>query len=231
MFHCDWSDGNAIFFKCHQLEKLPSKEKGIPMSLTPENAPVTASVARRAFESLQRHNLIPRNGEKAVDRAYWGEVVDPQHSPGHGRTGNVAYLNQLRRTQHLVTFKDDRLVVKLTNAFKIGILTNTSGEIIYVVDRDRNFYVGKKNIGHFHHSSFLSGAPVLAAGSMVIEPGFKIVEVNNHSGHYKPGLEQLKLAAAIMQLRGANLNSIAFKFSPPTGAAQTWPSGVAMIRA
>ncbi|NHZ43635.1 hypothetical protein [Massilia aquatica] len=200
------------------------------MLLTPENAPVTASVARRAFQALKGHNLIAHGGEKAVDRAYWSEVTNPSHPPGHGRTGNVKYLTPRQRRLHLTTFKDDHLVLSRASIFEIGINMTSRGEIIYVVDPLRNFYVGFKTIGTFHHSSFLAGAQVLAAGSMIIAPGMIIVEVNNHSGHYKPGLAQLKLAATVMKLKGANLNAISFKYSPPTGAPTTWESGVDMIR-
>lgn len=36
-----------------------------------------------------------------------------------------------------------------------------------------------------HHSSFLAGAPVAAAGTLLVEKG-QIIKCDNHSGHYKP---------------------------------------------
>jgi len=189
-----------------------------------------ADTIKRATAALNKHNLIPRHGEKAIDSAYWSEVIDPDHKPGHGRRGRVAYLNSAGRAPHIVTFAADTLKVKPMAMFKIGINNSTQGEVIYVIDRDRNFYVGKKNIGNFHHSSFLAGAQALGAGSMMLAEGFKIIEVNNHSGHYKPGLEQLKLTAVIMKLKGADLNKIPFKYSPPNGAPTKWGTGIAMIR-
>lgn len=185
---------------------------------------------KRAVAMLKQHNLIPRHGEKAVDSAYWSEVIDPEHKPGHGRQGKVQYKDEAGRAPHIVTFDGDKLKVKQTSMFKIGINNSTQGEIIYVIDRDRNFYVGKKAIGNFHHSSFLAGAPALGAGSMMLAEGFKIIEVNNNSGHYKPGLEQLKLTAVIMKLKGADLNRIPFRYTPPRGAAMIWGTGIAMIQ-
>jgi hypothetical protein len=187
---------------------------------------------QRAFHALQQHNLIPHHGEKAIDSAYWSEVIDPEHKPGHGRQGKVAYLVEAKRKPHIVRFDKDRLVVPATSVFKIGVSSSTAGELIWVIDRDRKFYVGIKAIGNFHHSSFLAGSQVLAAGSMVIASGYKILEVNNNSGHYKPDLAQLKLAAVVMRLQGADLNLIPFKYSPPPGKGTpvTFGSGIAMIR-
>jgi hypothetical protein len=191
----------------------------------------TDVIMNRAIATMRARGLIPGRGEKAVDSAYWPEVLDPNHRATHGRNGNVTYLEtEAARARHLAKFQKNELVINPINYFRIGIMQNTVGEIIYVVDRHNNFYVGKKNLGHFHHSSFLGGTQVLAAGSMIIAAGLKIVEVNNHSGHYLPGLQQLKRAAITMQLRGADLKLIRFKFSPPTGPAQTWSNGVDMVR-
>jgi hypothetical protein len=56
---------------------------------------------------------------------------------------------------------------------------------IYVMSSDGVIYFRQ---GHdpyeFHHSSFLAGAPVAAAGEIIIENG-RIVMVNNRSGHYR----------------------------------------------
>ena len=185
---------------------------------------------RSAVKKLKDHNLIPKHGEVAVDAAYWSEVLDPKHSPGHGRKGNVAYLSDAKRKPHVATFDGDKLKIKRTSVFKIGINHSTQGSVIFVIDRSRNFYVGIKAIGQFHHSSFLSGSQALAAGSMRLAEGFKILEVNNHSGHYKPSLEQLRLTAVIMHLQGADLNKIPFKYSPPQGKHVEFGNGLALLR-
>lgn len=188
-----------------------------------------ANLLRSAVTKMRAHNLVPQHGEVAVDDAYWSEVLDPEHKPGHGRDGNVAYLDANKRKPHVVGFNGDKLVVKMTNRFKTGLFPNTEGGIIFVIDRDRKFYAGIKSIGNFHHSSFLSGAQALAAGTMQITSNYTITQVNNHSGHYKPTITQLKLTAVVMHLQGADLNQIPFRFTPPTGGHHDFATGHALL--
>jgi len=55
-----------------------------------------------------------------------------------------------------------------------------------------NIYLSKySEVGIFHHSSFLSGKPVGAAGEIIIEKGI-IKEVTNASGHYQPSLKMVE---------------------------------------
>ncbi|CAI2173110.1 6063_t:CDS:2 [Funneliformis geosporum] len=62
---------------------------------------------------------------------------------------------------------------------------------IYVTDCDGNFYVGQKTKGHFHHSSFLAGGAICAAGGIKVRDG-KLIEINPNSGHYKPAQHHFK---------------------------------------
>jgi len=62
---------------------------------------------------------------------------------------------------------------------------------IYVVDADNRLYTHPKKTGFFHHSSFLSGGIVHAAGGLVIEDG-ELLVVNGSSGHYKPSTRMLE---------------------------------------
>jgi hypothetical protein len=42
---------------------------------------------------------------------------------------------------------------------------------IFVCDPTGNLYLGTHKVGRFHHSSFLEGTAVIAAGEMVVENG------------------------------------------------------------
>jgi hypothetical protein len=53
---------------------------------------------------------------------------------------------------------------------------DTSGELLLTCDHAPN---------RFHHSSFVAGAPVIAAGEMRVHRG-KLVAITNRSGHYAP---------------------------------------------
>lgn len=56
-------------------------------------------------------------------------------------------------------------------------------KVAFVMDHNYNLYAAEK-YGAFHHSSFLSGNPVIAAGMIKIIDG-KIQEIDDSSGHYK----------------------------------------------
>ena len=55
-------------------------------------------------------------------------------------------------------------------------MLDQTNEILLTVDYEHN---------KFHHSSFVAGAPVIAAGEMIISRG-RLIALTNHSGHYLP---------------------------------------------
>ncbi|KAF8934916.1 hypothetical protein BGZ58_005353 [Dissophora ornata] len=59
-------------------------------------------------------------------------------------------------------------------------------KFIYVTDPQGTLYVAQKVKGNFHHSSFLGGGTVCAAGGIIVNHG-KLVKINPKSGHYRPG--------------------------------------------
>jgi hypothetical protein len=68
---------------------------------------------------------------------------------------------------------------------------------IYVCSaKTQNIYSMKGSEGEIHHSSFLRGEPVIAAGDWLVEDGV-VTYVNGASGHYRPGPENLRLFATI----------------------------------
>jgi len=74
---------------------------------------------------------------------------------------------------------------------------------IYVTDCNGKFYVGQKIKGHFHHSSFLAGGAIRAAGGIKAREG-KLIEINPNSGHYKPGQDHFE--ALIERLKGEGID-------------------------
>jgi hypothetical protein len=80
-----------------------------------------------------------------------------------------------------------------------GLLTDGhQGEVIYIMDKDGNFYVAEGRVGRIHHSTLGDGEPVAAAGHIRIENGV-VKLVNNNSGHYAP--EDYYLEQADKRLR------------------------------
>ncbi|WP_444904524.1 hypothetical protein ACJJIU_06420 [Microbulbifer sp. CnH-101-E] len=186
---------------------------------------------RHLRSTLKTLGLLGRSrGAKMVATPYWPEVHHPNHQATHGRNGNVRYLSDRDRQKHLATFTGNMLVIPTQRRFELGILQNTAGNIIYVVDSQRNFYVGRKNLGHFHHSSFLAGGSVLGAGTIVLGAGYQILEVNNHSGHYRPGARELKRVALAISTLGGDLNQIPFRVSG-AGPDVVYGNGLALLDA
>ena len=65
----------------------------------------------------------------------------------------------------------------ITGTIDVGIIRQ---KWIYVTDCDGKFYVGQKKKGHFHHSSFLAGGAICAAGGIKVRE-CKLLEINPNS--------------------------------------------------
>jgi hypothetical protein len=60
------------------------------------------------------------------------------------------------------------------------------GKAVFVMSEAGTLYASLEHKpGKFHHSSFLAGQPVAAAGELVATQGV-VTQISNHSGHYKP---------------------------------------------
>ncbi|MDB6081196.1 MAG: protein IQM2-like [Chlamydiia bacterium] len=94
------------------------------------------------------------------------------------QSNTVLYLTPSAASTYIVTFQNGK-------AMQSGSII-PDGRYMYVIDATgANLYVGKKVVGSFHHSSFVSGAPVQSAGRLYIKDGI-IYEADMTSGHYKP---------------------------------------------
>lgn len=78
---------------------------------------------------------------------------------------------------------------------------------VYVMDPNGQFYAGPHVIGQFHHSSFLSGGAIAGAGELKVGSG-RLKEINNKSGHYKPGLYQIVQTLMQLDKDGVDLSTV-----------------------
>jgi hypothetical protein len=96
---------------------------------------------------------------------------------------------------------------------------------IYVMDPNGQFYAGPHTVGRFHHSSFLAGGAIAGAGELKVRSG-KLEEINNKSGHYRPGLYQVVQTLTQLDKDGVNLNAVKLttaNVTPPgNGLASTF---------
>ena len=63
----------------------------------------------------------------------------------------------------------------------------------------------------FYHSSFLAGASVFSAGEMRVENG-RLTGVTQKSGHYHPGVVQLKNLFTFLRFKGVNIDKVEVGF-------------------
>ncbi|HUI44309.1 MAG TPA: hypothetical protein VL523_20275, partial [Terriglobia bacterium] len=75
-----------------------------------------------------------------------------------------------------------------------GLSTVFSGDGwgIFVVDFQNNLYIHKHIEGDFHHSSFLSGDAVTAAGEITVNEQGWISVITAKSGHYMPTVADMQ---------------------------------------
>ncbi|CAI9769491.1 unnamed protein product [Fraxinus pennsylvanica] len=78
---------------------------------------------------------------------------------------------------------------------------------IFVVSTSKKLYIGEKEKGIFHHSSFLAGEATLTAGRLLVEDG-KLKRISPSSGHYKPTEDSLERFLSILKENGVNLEEV-----------------------
>lgn len=86
-------------------------------------------------------------------------------------------------------------------------------ELIFVTDKEGTIYAGLKNRGIFHHSSFLSGAPVAMAGTLLISPTGELLGTSNFSGHYQATEDHCIRFLHQLRQNGVDLNNLNFGFA------------------
>lgn len=86
-----------------------------------------------------------------------------------------------------------------TKIQKLETVFSGAGWGIWVLSPGGEFYTGSHKTGEFHHSSFLSGEPVKAAGEWQVIDG-KIQYITGKTGHYRCNVNALVLA--LRQLAG-----------------------------
>lgn len=91
-----------------------------------------------------------------------------------------------------------------------GFLLNTLGDpqklFIFVMDGDGNIYSAAKREVH-HHSSFLAGGPVAAAGHWKVQYG-ALQYVCNQSGHYQPPFDYTIQVLTELKSRGVDVSGV-----------------------
>lgn len=83
-------------------------------------------------------------------------------------------------------------------------------KFIYVADPQGVLYIAQKVKGQFHHSSFLGGGTVCAAGGIIVNRG-KLIKINPKSGHYRPGQRHFERLLSNLEAMGISLEGVKVK--------------------
>ncbi len=134
--------------------------------------------------------------------------------------------------------KNDRLKCRLqvwpdTLFHRAGVDSphnSPEGKEMYAMDQMEFIYTSAMpaKSGTFHHSSFLSGKPVLCAGEITLTNG-RITHIDNLSGHYQPTKQNLLNCLRVLSQRyNVNLSACTIiDQSQPQGA---WDSAADYLR-
>ncbi len=123
--------------------------------------------------------------------------------------GGVKYLRSARdREPYEYVLVGGRLVKKshpdqLLSTCGMRTHERKGGWAIFVVAPSGAIFTNSHTVGRFHHSSFLAGGPIKAAGEWLVKDG-KILAISDKTGHYKNGAAHLAAFLAQLHAGGAD---------------------------
>ncbi|XWS20128.1 hypothetical protein CRYUN_Cryun31cG0074000 [Craigia yunnanensis] len=94
----------------------------------------------------------------------------------------IKYLGPKEREAYKVILERGKLIYKQSKA---AVNTIEGTKWIFVLSTSRILYVGQKEKGLFHHSSFLAGGVTIASGRLIVRHG-TLDAIWAYSGHYRP---------------------------------------------
>jgi hypothetical protein len=117
-------------------------------------------------------------------------------------------FDEVARERHRLSVRGGRLLDA------DGAPLDTAGlTYLIVLAPDGELYAARGDYSSdakIHHSSFLAGAPVAAAGEIVARDG-RVVRVTSRSGHYKPPMCLMDQLRTELERRGVPLAGVPFE--------------------
>jgi hypothetical protein len=125
----------------------------------------------------------------------------------------VQYLDAAERAQHAITLEEGKFYG--ANGKLFSTTSSPNERAIFVMDEHGNIFASTSyEIGEFHHSSFLGGRPVAAAGEIEVHNGV-LLTLSDRSGHYAPSREFTNQAIDVMKNQGVDMSFVYFDFHDP----------------
>ena len=119
-------------------------------------------------------------------------------------TAGTAYLLANQRGPYLVTVSPNHRLVQ--DGFLLNTADGPTGQYIFVMDGEGAIYSASKTVVH-HHSAFLAGGPVAAAGWWKVEYG-ALKSIQNDSGHYQPPIDYTKQVLTELKRLGVDVSGV-----------------------
>lgn len=140
----------------------------------------------------QVHDPGPPGDEPRFDGIPLLDEYQGEHLPGKESFGHpVRYLDEDQRQEFKLHVDDEGLVRDVDGdlfdtTHSKSVQCPEGGRAIFVMDQHGEIFASNDSgVGRFHHSSFLGGQPVAAAGELGVKEG-KVQLISNKSGHYQP---------------------------------------------
>ncbi|MEX0731840.1 MAG: hypothetical protein WD057_13680, partial [Aquisalimonadaceae bacterium] len=125
----------------------------------------------------------------------------------------VKYLDEAERQRYRVTIHNGKMYDSRgqpfdTSSGATAFGGGAQGRAMFVMDHCGNIFASNyQAVGKFHHTSFLAGQPVAAAGEIEVRDG-EIKFVNRRSGHYQPTASQLNQVLHQLHESGVSMNGV-----------------------
>lgn len=131
---------------------------------------------------------------------------------------HVAYFNEADRQRFRLYIIDGRIYTSDGKPFDTSSSSTAwggAGRAIFVMDEHGNLYASNYHErGLFHHSSFLAGENVAAAGEMAVVDG-ELQLMTDSSGHYRPSRGHTMQAIHLLRSMGIILTPDQVRFEAP----------------
>ncbi len=156
---------------------------------------------------LEREDQKLYGGDVYKDFLKWVETTEKKNFTDQyaGVSSKLVYLAKSDRERYEVHFDGHLIKDSHDNPISTRGTSSFSGleADIYVCSaRTQRIYSAPSEKGQLHHSSFMSGEPVIVAGDWVIEDG-RLRYINTASGHYRPTIGNMR---TFLNLYGAFLD-------------------------
>jgi hypothetical protein len=182
------------------------------LGATPATASRRTQTARsETLPRLHRDDSLPSNNMSN----HGGENGPTDFGPTV-RLGKVVEYFSLERQEKHRLFVRDGLLRRVLDGMAFDTRSASThwsgqGRAKFVMDEHGNLYASlAQEVGRLHHSSFLAGKPVAAAGELEVRDGIPLI-VTRKSAHYKPTLEMLLQVREMFREQGIDVSGVTFE--------------------